>query len=175
MSYDFTGFKLTQKNENTFLFHKSYDDGSFDCNGHIFFHFLPFDQGMAITGDFGSWVLSRQFHPKLISRLSRNYFLEKVHNKEAVIFDINLLNKEIQEYIEEELKGTRILDSIDFSLFDYESECNYYDNIQEDLKGLDINNELESLPNGRKPCAWITNIMDAYDYIFDTNLEVIKE
>lgn len=166
--YDFKNFKLYQITEASFLFCERYEDGGIKSDGHIRFHFL-IDGEMAITGDFGSWVFRRCFHPKMHERLSRGYFLEKVYNQEAMIFDARYLQKELLKM----LVSYEELDEFDPENFYYENEHEYYAYVNSyhsfyEQHGIDT----ADLPDGKIPCPWIVNIMDAYDYIFDNKLEV---
>lgn len=189
--YKLSEFKLYQKNDNTWVFHTTYKDGQFCSDGCVWFHKL-LDGEMAITGDFGSWVFRRFFHPKMRERLSRGYFIEKVYNNESHMFDSKLLYKNIIEYIEqyfsdllededlteEEIEGIHeIKANVDYSSFYYDSQGEYYYRFESALEcnGINLQVEWESAPEWKAVNPWLENIMDVYDYIFDNKVEVIDQ
>jgi hypothetical protein len=170
----FENHKLTQVNENTYLF-KQPRTG----NCHIYFHFLV-DGRMAITGDLGEWILERCFHPIMTERLSNGYFMEKVVNDQKYVFDSELLQKQLKELANEIMADYTQCEewdqpetAPDFSeeSFYYEREADYIVDMDRLVELFNIQ-DYESLPDGKKPHPWIEMIVEAYHYIFDKKIKL---
>lgn len=146
----------------TLVFAKFNEDNEIFREFSIYFHFL-YDGKMAITGDFGNWVLERCFYPVMKERLSEGYFLEKVCNKERFVFNSEKLNDSVKEELDKYM-----IEYDEYDLPCFKNKDDAIDFLEENIEDgfhFDLIDSEDINPSLR--C-----IIDAYHYIFDNKIEV---
>ena len=159
---DFSEHELHVKQYDTISIYHLKKPNTNSCN----VKFIVGEGITTVTGDFGNWVFSREFHPLKNEKVSGSYWDEKleIHSiQKALIFDTDETLKEIENYrksleeIDEETEEW--LDRLDNSVFD-ELE---YKNVAFREKPSHI--DYEQVPYGEIRHYSLNAVYDAFEYI----------
>jgi len=125
---------------------------------------------LAVTGDYGNWIFSREFHPSFGGYVSEMYWIEKLNNSSSQVpgkYDSDATAQEIREKIKEIVDTPE--DSDDIELLEYyENLLNYvHDEIEytymayRELPSSCV--DLESIPFVKELDYWLYVVFDAFD------------
>lgn len=122
---------------------------------------------LAITGDYGNWILCREFHPSDDGYVSDSYWCEKIRiasTQNPYEYDEEATKKEIEERLEDE-------DVTEEEKSYYEDLLEYYVHESETCYKMNAHSTLpsdmdhENVPYVQKLNPWLECIFDAFEEI----------
>ncbi len=127
---------------------------------------------MTVTGDFGNWVFSREFHPSAESKgVSGRYWDEKLQNasvQKSHIFDADQTAKEIMEFKDSfaEQNGREMNEEETDWIKSLEKNCcDEYEYTYLAYRENPNDIDYESVPFGTVRHIWLDIVYDAFDAI----------
>jgi hypothetical protein len=128
-------------------------------------------EGLVVTGDYGSWMFCREFHPSAKGSVSDQYWSEKLRigsTQDPYVFDSEVAQAEIKDILAEDERDYH------HSLSDEEKE--WLNELSDEAdqgeysfiaKAMEHPSsfETESIPHGKTLNQWLLIVFDAFEEI----------